>query len=132
MGPTSAKRQLRSSIYRYTAACIATAIALTGIALVLFLLVRWLMAWCLLWILGLLAVGAVANQGWLLALEHGDSSSRLQVLTALEALDASSPIASLDPDTKAAMVEALAACDQDSDPEVVCRAAALRTDAERP
>lgn len=132
MGPTSAKRQPRSRIYRYTAAFVATAIALTGIAFVFLLLVRWLLAWCLLWFLGLLAVGAMASQGWLLALEHGDSSSRLHVLMALETLDASSPIASLDPATKAALVEALAGCDQDSDPEVVCRAAALRTDVQRP
>ncbi|MFN7730718.1 MAG: hypothetical protein ACK5OB_02370 [Pirellula sp.] len=132
MNQTSARRLSRPGITRHLGALVATAIALLGIAFVLFVMVRWLLTWCLLWFLGLLAIGAAASQGWMLALEQGDSPSRLQVLMALEASEASSPIASLDPVTRAALVEALAACDEDPDPEVVCRAAALRAEAERP
>lgn len=132
MSRASASRLSRPGITKHIGAFVATAIALLGIAFVLFVMVRWLLTWCLLWFLGLLAIGAAANQGWMLALEQGDSPARLQVLMALEASGASSPIASLDPVTQAAIVKALVACDEDPDPEVVCRAAALRAEAERP
>jgi hypothetical protein len=132
MNQASASRLSRPGITRHVGALVTTAIALLGIAFVLFVIVRWLLTWCLLWFLGLLAIGAAASQGWMLALEQGDSPTRLQVLVALEASASSSTIASLDPATRAAIVKALVACDQDPDPEVVCRAAALRADAERP